>query len=217
MKDKPNEWVSISDLMSGVMAVVMLLLVISVVQKTYAEMKHKQELEQGENAKRVKVTRMLTDLKSSLNRQGMTDLIDFNVSEARITLKDGAFEKGSACITSLAKEALGSIENKIIEHLKTSNNYSIFVDGHTDSDPVKMPVTNYDKYCTVYDDNYTLSAARAREARKLLINQLTDKQAKRVIVAGYGDSRPLPGILDNDPRNRRVEIQFIINRNNEDY
>ena len=103
MKDKPNEWVSISDLMSGVMAVVMLLLVISVVQRTYAEMKHKQELEQGENAKRVKVTKMLTDLKSSLNQQGMNELIDFNVSEARVTLKDGAFERVSACITPLAK------------------------------------------------------------------------------------------------------------------
>lgn len=214
MKDKPNEWVSISDLMSGVMAVVMLLLVISVIQKTYAEMKHKQELEEGENAKRTKVTKMLTDLENSLNQQGMKDLIDFNVSEARVTLRDGAFEKSSACITPLAREALGSIENKIIEHLQTSNNYSIFVDGHTDSDPVKMPVTNYEKYCTVYDDNYTLSAARAREARKLLINKLTDKEAKRVIVAGYGDSRPLEGVLDNDRRNRRVEIQFVINRDN---
>lgn len=48
MKDKPSEWVSISDLMAGVMAVVMLLLVMSVLQKTYAELKHKQELEQGE-------------------------------------------------------------------------------------------------------------------------------------------------------------------------
>lgn len=211
MKDKPNEWVSISDLMSGVMAVVMLLLVISVVQKTYTEMKHKQELEQGENAKRVKVATMLTDLKNLLNQQGVSDLIDFNVSEARITLKDGAFEKGSACITPLAKDALERVEDKIIEHLKVSSNYSIFVDGHTDSDPVKMPVTNYEKYCTVYDDNYTLSAARAREARKLLINKLTDKEAKRVIVAGYGDSKPLEGISNKDPRNRRVEIQFIIN------
>ena len=34
MKDKPNEWVSISDLMAGVMAVVMLLLVMSILQKT---------------------------------------------------------------------------------------------------------------------------------------------------------------------------------------
>ena len=45
MRDKPSEWVSISDLMSGVMAVVMLLLVISVLQKTYAEIKHKQEMQ----------------------------------------------------------------------------------------------------------------------------------------------------------------------------
>ena len=199
------------------MAVVMLLLVISVVQKTFADMKHKKELEQRENNKKVQVTKMLSNLKNSLNQQGMSDLIDFNVSEARITLRDGAFEKGSACITSLAKIAIEKIEGKVLEHLKVSTNYSIFVDGHTDSDPVKIPVTNYEKYCTVYDDNYTLSAARAREARKLLINQLTDTEAKRVIVAGYGDSRPLPGILDNDPRNRRVEIQFIINRNNEDY
>jgi len=46
VKDKPNEWVSISDLMSGVMAVVMLLLVMSVLQKTWSDIKHKQEMEQ---------------------------------------------------------------------------------------------------------------------------------------------------------------------------
>ncbi len=52
MKDKPTEWVSISDLMAGVMAVVMLLLVISVLQKTFAEIKHKKEMEQGVAAQR---------------------------------------------------------------------------------------------------------------------------------------------------------------------
>ena len=49
MKDKPNEWVSISDLMSGVMAVVMLLLVMSVLQKTWSDIKHKQEMEKIKN------------------------------------------------------------------------------------------------------------------------------------------------------------------------
>ena len=39
MKDKPSEWVAVSDLMAGVVAVVMLLLIISVVQQTYAELK----------------------------------------------------------------------------------------------------------------------------------------------------------------------------------
>lgn len=210
MKDKPNEWVSISDLMSGVMAVVMLLLVVSVVQKTYAEIQHKQEMMQGENAKRAKVSQLLNELKTDLNAQGVNDLIDFNIGDFRLTLKDGAFEKGSACITPLARQALENVESKIVEHLRSASQNSVFVDGHTDSDPVKMPVTNYEKYCTVYDDNYTLSAARAREARKLLISQLNDKEAKRIIVAGYGDSQPLAGMLETDPRNRRVEIRFSI-------
>ncbi|MNP64741.1 hypothetical protein D3C76_1602600 [compost metagenome] len=61
----------------------------------------------------------------------------------------------------------------------------------------------------MYDDNYTLSAARAREARKLLIANLNDRQSHRVIVAGFGDSQPLHGISPGDERNRRVEVQFL--------
>ena len=30
----------------------------------------------------------------------------------------------------------------------------------TDNEPVSKPVTNFARYCTVYDDNYTFSAAR---------------------------------------------------------
>ena len=58
MQKKPSEWVSISDLMSGVMAVVMLMLVISVLQNTYAEIKHKQELEGGQKSQQQKVQKM---------------------------------------------------------------------------------------------------------------------------------------------------------------
>ncbi|EXE12112.1 putative ompA/MotB [Acinetobacter sp. 983759] len=75
MKDKPSEWVSISDLMAGVMAVVMLLLVMSVLQKTYAELKHKQELEQGGATQQKRISEMLTDLKKSVDEQGASNLI----------------------------------------------------------------------------------------------------------------------------------------------
>jgi chemotaxis protein MotB len=34
-------------------------------------------------------------------------------------------------------------------------------------------------------------------------------EAKRVVVAGFGDSRPIEGLEPTDGRNRRVEIQFI--------
>jgi len=43
---------------------------------------------------------------------------------------------------------------------------------------------------------------------------LGDQQAKRVIVAGYGDSQPLPNIDPSDERNRRVEVQFVKSQRN---
>lgn len=209
MQKKPSEWVSISDLMSGVMAIVMLLLVISVLQNTYAQIKHQQELEGGQQAQRQKMSKMLTDVKESLSKQNAESLVDLNIEQGKITLKDSVFAQGSACITPQAAKAFESIRQKTTQFLLDSPYAGIFVEGHTDSIPVGTPVTNYQQYCTVYDDNFTLSAARAREARKLLIGNLDVNAAKRVIVAGYGDSQPIAGIAPEDAKNRRVEIKFV--------
>ena len=208
MQKTPSEWVSISDLMSGVMAVVMLMLVISVLQNTYAEIKHKQELEGGQKSQQQKVQKMMTDMKNSVSKQGADGLVDFNLDQGKITLKDNVFARGSACITPQAAQAFNSIQDKIGQFLTDSQYAGIYVEGHTDNLPVGSPVTNFQQFCTVYDDNFTLSAARAREARKLLIGKLDAATAKRVIVAGYGDSQPLKGIPPEDARNRRVEVKF---------
>lgn len=210
MKDKPSEWVSISDLMAGVMAVVMLLLVMSVLQKTYAELKHKQELEQGGAAQQKRISEMLTDLKNSVDETGASNLISFDIADGKITLKENIFNVGSACITPSAAKTFKSLDQRIVSFLKENPNASVFVEGHTDNSVVKQPVLDFKEKCTVYDDNFTLSAARAREARKLIISNLDSKDANRVIVAGYGDSRPLNGIDPSDGRNRRVEIQFAV-------
>lgn len=203
MQKKPSEWVSIADLMSGVMAVVMLLLVISVLQNTYAKMS-------GQAAQKQKITTMLNDIQQAVSAQGANNLIDFNVEQGKITLKDNVFARGSACITPQAAQAFISIQDRIATLLKESEHTAIFVEGHTDNLPVGSPVTNYQQFCTVYDDNFTLSAARAREARKLLIGKLDDITSKRVIVAGYGDSQPLPNHSPTDAKNRRVEVKFSI-------
>lgn len=210
MQKKPSEWISIADLMSGVMAVVMLLLVISVLQNTYAEAKHKQEMESSQQNEHQKIATLLEDIQSSVNEQGAGDLIDFNLEQSKITLKDNVFARGSACITPEAKTAFRNIEDKITVFLQQSSNAKIFVEGHTDNIPVSQPVTDYKRFCTVYDDNYTLSAARAREARKLLVGQLDTSIAKRIIVAGYGDSQPIKGIPPEDDANRRVEVRLAL-------
>ena len=97
----------------------------------------------------------------------------------------------------------------ILYHIKNSK-ANIFVEGYTDNLPVKTPVVDYQRFCTVYDDNFTLSAARAREARRYLIGSLDADSARRVVVAGYGDSKPLIGIDPTDSKNRRVEVLFMI-------
>jgi chemotaxis protein MotB len=210
MKDKPNEWISISDLMAGVMAVVMLLLVMSVLQKTYAELKHKQEMEQGGAAQKKRISSMLDDLKKSVEQQNASNLISFDIANGKMTLKENIFKIGSACITPAVAQDFKQINQKIIVFLKENPVVSVYVEGHTDSSSVKQPVTDYLANCTVYDDNFTLSAARAREARKLLISNLDDASAKRIIVAGFGDSHPLKGVEPTDAKNRRVEIQFAL-------
>ncbi|WP_350643165.1 OmpA family protein [Psychrobacter sp. HY3-MNA-CIBAN-0198] len=210
MQKKPSEWISIADLMSGVMAVVMLLLVISVLQNTYAEVKHKQEMANSQQSEKQKMVALLQEIQSSVTAQGAGDLIDFNIEQGKITLKDNVFARGSACITPEAQKAFTNIEDKITSFLQQSSNAKIFVEGHTDNIPVSKPVTDYQRFCTVYDDNYTLSAARAREARKLLVGQLDTSIAKRIIVAGYGDSQPIKGIPPEDDANRRVEVRLTM-------
>ena len=221
MKDKPNEWVSISDLMAGVMAVVMLMLVVSVLQNKAAEAAmavEKQQMEaarqeersKGDAAQRASLSKLLAAMQSDLQRTGETDLVDVDIQNRRLTLPDNAFARGSACITAAAKGALTLLSARVATFIQDYGQGQVLVEGHTDNLPVSRPVTDYERFCTVYDDNYTLSAARAREARKLLIQALEPQQALRVVVAGYGDSRPKPGVDPASALNRRVEVQLIM-------
>ncbi len=209
MKEKPNEWVSISDLMAGVMAVVMLLLVLSVLQNKFAALKREQEKAQGAQTEQQRVVDMLKSMQNTMDDEGESGLVSFDLTGSKITLRDRIFARGSACVTDEARHALSSLGPKVAEFVNGSAQAQVFVEGHTDNVQVSRPVTDYSKFCTVYDDNFTLSAARAREARKLLIAMLDEQQAKRVIVAGFGDSQPLPGLEPSDEKNRRVEVQFL--------
>ena len=213
MKDKPSEWIAISDLMAGVMAVVMLLLVVSVLQKSAEEAKHKQELEQLAQAtdpRQQRMGRLMGDLQESLSHTANDGMVSLDVNARRITLKDGVFSRGSACVTDQSKAAFASIQTKLTAFLGDFRDGRIYVEGHTDDRPVSRPVTDFTQFCTVYDDNYTLSAARAREARKLLTAGLDEAASRRVVVAGFGDSQPLAGIAPEDSRQRRIEVRLVI-------
>ncbi|MDH1994056.1 OmpA family protein [Aeromonas caviae] len=217
MKDKPSEWIAISDLMSGVMAVVMLLLVVAVLQKSVSDMHHQQEMAKAAEQAKLAQSKMedpMAKVKQALQEMMKGDdasnLMVLDMTSNRLTLADSVFERGSACLKDEAQHAVSSVRGKLVSFLSENPKAQIFVEGYTDNIPVSRPVTDYRKYCTVYDDNFTLSAARAREVRKAIIGELDDRSAKRIVVAGYGDSRPLPEIDASNPKNRRVEVRFLI-------
>jgi len=238
MKDKPSEWIAISDLMSSVLAVVILLLVLSVLQKSASEVSFQEKLNAKtaeariaeENSAKLKaqvsksdtnntvniglIPGIMNQLGSILNSNDDSGAISIDHKENKLVLKDGIFERGSACITSAARVAMESVQANIDKFLLNNQNARVFIEGYTDNIPVKHPVTDYKRYCTVYDDNFTLSAARAREARRFLIGTLNSAAEHRVVVAGFGDSKPLPDISPSDAKNRRVEVLFLLIGNN---
>lgn len=166
------------------------------------EQREQDQREQG-------VTGVLRQVQNVFAQQGASRLVAIDTEAGTITLKEGAFRRGSACVEPEARAAFAQVAQRIADYLKQNPAGRIYVEGHTDDKPVKAPVTDVRAYCTVYDDNITLSAARAREARLLLIGRSAPEAARRVIVAGYGDSQPLPGLAASDERNRRVEVRFV--------
>ena len=99
MKEKPSEWIAISDLMAGVMAVMMLLLVLAIMQKGASELKYKQELEQSKSHLEDPLKKISQNIKNILNSGNANALIEMDLQHSRLTLRDGVFEKGSACLT----------------------------------------------------------------------------------------------------------------------
>jgi outer membrane protein OmpA-like peptidoglycan-associated protein len=79
---------------------------------------------------------------------------------------------------------------------------TVLIEGHTDTLPA---------------DNWRLSTDRARAMLELLLARAGTLRALRngedqplIGIAGYGETRTLPGIPGTDARNRRIEIRFLL-------
>ena len=198
---KSNPFVSISDLMAGVTAAVMLLLVVAVVQSASIQADHEAKKRKGiENA--------IAEIKESIssNTEGIV------VSDSVITLADYSFERGSACLNGSVESVLKNTIAPILERkLKEYPNISIQIEGHSDAAAVQKPNTNLSKSCALFDDNYSLSAGRAREARKAVLSGVQGDASisRRIAVVGFGPDRLINTKRPMAAENRRVEIRLI--------
>jgi flagellar motor protein MotB len=100
------------------------------------------------------------------------------------------FEPGKAAIKSSAFSTL----DKVVAAIKKDySSKTIFVDGHTDSDPIT-------KTKNTWEDNWDLAAARANAVRRYLTSHGVD--SKKVDLRAFGPNHP----KGQKAASRRVEI-----------
>ncbi|PIQ08216.1 MAG: hypothetical protein COW71_13085 [Ignavibacteriales bacterium CG18_big_fil_WC_8_21_14_2_50_31_20] len=204
-KEETNEWVTISDLMAGVAAMIMLLLVVTIVQSTILASENAKKKRQG-------VESAITEIKSKLSQ--LENVNGILVKDDIIYLLDQSFSPGRACIQDVTKSLLDSISIILVDNLKLYPNIAVQIEGHTDPTPVTHICTDLSFGCALFDDNYSLSAGRAREARKALLSSISNNLikseiSKRMAVVGYGPDHLLNYNNPTASENRRVEIRII--------
>ena len=205
MREKPNPFISISDLMAGVTAVVMLLLVVMVIRISVMADEAEKERKRG-------ISQTINTIRDSMGEQ---TYIELDSTSGTITLLDVAFERGSAClnesIENTLRQKIAPIISEVLQDSAHSN-ILVYIEGHTDNLPVKGISADIKK-CALFDDNYSLSAGRAREARKAILAEVSNDTSisRRIAVVGFGPDRLKNPRRPNAAENRRVEIRLITN------
>ncbi len=114
-------------------------------------------------------------------------------------LGGGLFQSGQDGLSDDIERAVEKTLPDIVSH----PGYRIVVEGHSDNIPVERGGEKG------FSDNLTLSRLRAGKVARFLESQ--GVEAERIVVVGYGDSRPLAPNRTSGGRaeNRRVEIRLL--------
>ena len=171
------------------------------VRRVYVEKKpayavKAQELQAEIKAQNDRVSALLQSVKDAL--------LGFSSDELTVTQKDGKvyvamsdkllFESGSAQVNKQGKEALG----KVAEVLKKQNDIDVFIEGHTDTKPIKT---------VQFKDNWDLSVVRATSVVRILTKDY-GVNPLQIVPSGRGEFMPVDDneTADGRARNRRTEI-----------
>ncbi len=133
-----------------------------------------------------------------------SDMVDFDEKTGMVKLKsDLTFDKGEDSVQAAAREALMNF-SKIVNS-QDAQAFDIAIVGHTDDIAILKPETR-----VKHPTNWHLSAHRAISVEKILASGGVSE--KRMVVAGFGEHRPVapnaPGNRGNE-KNRRVEIYIM--------
>jgi len=206
-------WISTGDLMAGVVAVMVVLLIMTALASSterlgrlQTEVSVQNERHMVELSRKQSIAEILRRIRDEIDKSGMSAYLEVSLDGRRMRVKDATFGLGSGCLNPTVKTLLSErVGDTLRSYLEHNQSISLLIEGHSDSIPVGRTLMG----CGVADDNYTLSTVRARNARNVLVENWPEELKKRVAVSAFGPTRPLPGRPDADPANRRVEILIL--------
>lgn len=222
-EDEESYFISMSDMMVGLLFVFLILLLYFALQ---FQQTSKALTDAGETRAQI-----LKQIKTKLDQQHIDVKIDTATGVLRLPAAI-LFAKGDYHLSPEGQRSVALVARAMAEVLpcytfpRPSRGCAgsphtidaIFVEGHTDTDPYTgpPPVT----------DNLGLSAMRANETFRAIVQAaptlptmrnlpVRDAESSPVLsVSGYGAFRPVPGNTGGDEaakaRNRRIDLRFLM-------
>ncbi|MDO6718706.1 OmpA family protein [Psychrosphaera sp. 1_MG-2023] len=214
-------WISFSDLMSALLVIFILAavaLIIELTQRTQDIDAGIEELKKAEQARQD----ILTEVREELAKQNIKVEIADNETVIRIPEETLSFKSGEDLIPEEMTDSVKNIgiilHSAILKNQRFKYLNTVFVEGHTDSVPIKRG-----KYWT--KGNWGLSADRAITVWKLWseelvlepnLNELLNHSEEKLFsVSGYAATRRVE-LDESTPelkaKNRRIDIRFTVKR-----
>ena len=155
-----------------------------------------RQLEGIINEQNQKVKRLLGSVKDALLGFSSEDLtVREEGGKVYVAMSDKLlFESGKAVVNELGRNALG----KLAEVLNRQTDIDVYIEGHTDSKPIKT---------AVYKDNWDLSVIRATSVVRIL-TEVYGVSPMQIQPCGRGEFKPIDdnNTAEGRARNRRTEI-----------
>lgn len=188
-----NPWVSIADLLSSVVLILLLLFVIAIVTPKLSQ----------ENQKHA----MMQQLDQTMTAYKINDQtpVKVDIDAGKLEFTDVTFPSGSAVLNPATNEIIRQLAGNLKSYIDENPKINILIEGHTDPSKVQR-VKNAGGY---FEDNIQLSTLRAANFRKALLQFMGEGYDDKIGVAGYGETRLRNKENKLAPENRRIEIRIL--------
>lgn len=226
MKDQESEWISVSDLMTSIIAVMVIFIIVSLrntsntknkLEETKKELLDIREDNKKKNRKiqqvdsllkieNLEIKQVLQSFVDEVNTNGF-NLVRLDPNGKMVIFDDGVFHDSSPCLTPSLKRNLDLSRSKFLDILQKDDNRTLLIEGYTDIRPFRNGGTiNCSSRNYFINNNVELSVFRAQETRNVLTNDWDVSFKDRVIIAGYGSTKQDPNL---GSANKRVTISIV--------